>query len=418
LPRCRQRPAALGDRELGRPHRLDALSGSERGRAARARPPRHPRRRPVAVGRAGAAGARAGTGGGPPRHARRDGARRRRRARRPGRAPGRLGAARLGRGGPRGGARHDAAVGPRPAPASRGGRRRPPRSRRRRPAHAGSARRCRHRGAGRARRPPAGRGRRRRRRPPAAALADRRPRGRGPRGAPLRWPPVTSAQPPTDARPAATGAEMRRGPFREGDRVQLTDPKGRPTTLTLRAGAMLHTHKGSFGHDALIGAPEGTVVETTGGVPYLALRPLLSDHVLSMPRGAAVIYPKDAAQIVTMADIYPGARVAEAGVGSGALTLSLLRAVGDSGSLLSIERREDFAAIARGNVETFFGGPHPAWRLEVGDLQEVLPTAVEPGTLDRLVLDMLAPWECLDAAAQALAPGGVLLAYVATTTQL
>ncbi|GAB2976556.1 tRNA (adenine-N1)-methyltransferase [Actinotalea caeni] len=211
---------------------------------------------------------------------------------------------------------------------------------------------------------------------------------------------------------------MRRGPFREGDRVQLTDPKGRPTTLTLRAGAMFHTHKGSFGHDALIGAPEGTVVETTGGVPYLALRPLLSDHVLSMPRGAAVIYPKDAAQIVTMADIYPGARVAEAGVGSGALTLSLLRAVGDSGSLLSIERREDFAAIARGNVETFFGGPHPAWRLEVGDLQEVLPTAVEPGTLDRLVLDMLAPWECLDAAAQALAPGGVLLAYVATTTQL
>lgn len=211
---------------------------------------------------------------------------------------------------------------------------------------------------------------------------------------------------------------MRRGPFREGDRVQLTDPKGRPTTLTLRAGAMFHTHKGSFGHDALIGAPEGTVVETTGGVPYLALRPLLSDHVLSMPRGAAVIYPKDAAQIVTMADIYPGARVAEAGVGSGALTLSLLRAVGDTGSLLSIERREDFAAIARGNVETFFGGPHPAWRLEVGDLQEVLPAAVEPGTLDRLVLDMLAPWECLEAVGDALAPGGVLICYVATATQL
>jgi tRNA (adenine57-N1/adenine58-N1)-methyltransferase len=215
-----------------------------------------------------------------------------------------------------------------------------------------------------------------------------------------------------------TGAARRRGPFAEGDRVQLTDPKGRLHTVTLTSGRSFHTHAGWFAHAALIGQPEGSVVTNTGGVEYLALRPLLSDYVLSMPRGAAVVYPKDAGQVVAMADVYPGARVVEAGVGSGALSMSLLRAVGDSGHLLSIERREDFAAIARGNVEEFFGAPHPAWDLRVGDLVDVLPAAAAPGSVDRVVLDMLAPWECLDAAAQALAPGGVLICYVATTTQL
>ncbi len=224
--------------------------------------------------------------------------------------------------------------------------------------------------------------------------------------------------PTTSAAPTATGADLRRGPFRPGDKVQLTDPKGRLHTITLERGATFHTHRGYFAHDALIGAPEGQVVASTGGTEYVALRPLLSDYVLSMPRGAAVVYPKDAGQIVTMADIFPGARVVEAGVGSGALTLSLLRSVGDAGSLHSIERREDFAAIARGNVEAFFGGPHPAWRLSVGDLADVLPTVAEPGTVDRIVLDMLAPWENLAAVADALAPGGVLCCYVATTTQL
>ncbi len=217
---------------------------------------------------------------------------------------------------------------------------------------------------------------------------------------------------------APTGAAQRRGPLRAGDRVQLTDPRGRLHTITLEPGREFHTHRGSFAHDALIGAPEGTVVTTTAGIEHLALRPLLADHVLSMPRGAAVVYPKDAAQVVAMADIYPGARVVEAGVGSGALSMSLLRAVGDAGRLHSFERRADFAAIARGNVESFFGGPHPAWRVTVGDLVEELPAAEEPGTVDRVVLDMLAPWECLDAAARVLAPGGVLLAYVATATQL
>jgi len=215
-----------------------------------------------------------------------------------------------------------------------------------------------------------------------------------------------------------TGADLRRGPMRVGDRVQLTDPKGRLHTVTLTAGKEFHTHKGAICHDDLIGSPEGVVVTSTGGVAYLALRPLYPDFVLSMPRGAAVVYPKDAGQIVTMADIYPGARVIEAGVGSGALTCALLRAVGDDGAVVSYERRADFAAIATTNVHTFFGGPHPAWRLTVGDLVADLdPELVRTG-VDRMVLDMLAPWECLDAASSALSPGGVLIAYVATTTQL
>jgi tRNA (adenine57-N1/adenine58-N1)-methyltransferase catalytic subunit len=207
----------------------------------------------------------------------------------------------------------------------------------------------------------------------------------------------------------------RTGPLRPGDQVQLTDPKGRHHTITLETGREFHTHKGSFGHDALIGQPEGTVVVSTGGIAYLALRPLLADYVLSMPRGAAVVYPKDAAQIVAMADVFPGARVVEAGVGSGALTMSLLRAAGPTGTVHSYERRPDFAAIAAANVERFFGGPHPAWRLTVGDLVDALD---EPDPVDRAVLDMLAPWECVHAVGGVLAPGGVLCCYVATTTQL
>lgn len=204
------------------------------------------------------------------------------------------------------------------------------------------------------------------------------------------------------------------GAFRAGDRAQLTDPKGRRHTITLQSGAQYHTHKGSLEHDELIGAPEGVVVTSTGGVAFLALRPLLSDFVLSMPRGATVIYPKDAAQIVGLADIFPGAYVLEAGAGSGALTCSLLRAVGERGRVLSYERRADFAEVAQRNVETFFGGPHPAWDLRVGDLAG----AELDNGVDRVVLDMLAPWEHVDAVAAVLVPGGVLCGYVATTTQL
>lgn len=230
--------------------------------------------------------------------------------------------------------------------------------------------------------------------------------------------PRALVRPVADPAVEATGAAVRRGPFRAGERVQLTDPKGKLHTVVLKEDGQFHTHRGYFRHDDVIGAPEGSVVVTTSGVEYLALRPLLSDYTLSMPRGAAVVYPKDAGQIVAMADIFPGARVIEAGVGSGALTLSLLRAVGDSGSVHSIERREDFAQIARGNVEQFFGGPHPAWSLTVGDLAPTLPLVAGPGEVDRVVLDMLAPWENIDEVHTALTPGGVLVCYVATTTQL
>jgi len=206
--------------------------------------------------------------------------------------------------------------------------------------------------------------------------------------------------------------------FAAGDRVQLTGPKGRLHTITLEHGKQFHTHRGLLEHDSLIGAHDGSVVKASNGDTYLALRPLLSDFVMSMPRGAAIIYPKDAAQIIGIADIFPGATVVEAGVGSGALSLWLLRAIGDRGRLLSFERREEFASVARNNVTSFLGETPANWSIGIGDLAEVLPDAADPGTVDRVVLDMLAPWECLDAVSEALAPGGVLLCYVATATQL
>ncbi|CAN7323234.1 tRNA (adenine-N1)-methyltransferase [Microbacterium foliorum] len=208
------------------------------------------------------------------------------------------------------------------------------------------------------------------------------------------------------------------GPFREGDRVQLTGPKGRLHTVTLREDGELHTHQGVLRHRDLIGLPDGSVAANSSGHEYLALRPLLRDFAMSMPRGAAIVYPKDAAQIVMQADIFPGAVVVEAGVGSGALSLSLLRAIGPVGRLVSFERREDFAQVARGNVETFFGETPDTWNVVVGDLAEALPAEFPAGTVDRVVLDMLAPWECMDVVADALTPGGVVLCYVATATQL
>ncbi len=209
-------------------------------------------------------------------------------------------------------------------------------------------------------------------------------------------------------------AVRRRGAFASGDTVQLTDSKGRKHTITLEAGGTFHTHRGAIPHDVIIGCDEGSVVRTHSGAAYLALRPLLADYTVSMRRGATVVYPKDAAEIIAMADVFPGARVVEAGAGSGALTCWLLRAVGDGGLVSSYERRSDFADVARGNVERFFGGPHPAWQLTVGDLAETLADTA----IDRVVLDMLSPWDCLDAVSKALVPGGVACCYVATTTQL
>ncbi|HZQ30978.1 MAG TPA: tRNA (adenine-N1)-methyltransferase [Mycobacterium sp.] len=207
---------------------------------------------------------------------------------------------------------------------------------------------------------------------------------------------------------------MRRsGPFAVGDRVQLTDVKGRHYTMVLTPGAEFHTHRGYVAHDAVIGRPEGSVVKGTGGDQFLVLRPLLVDYVMSMPRGAQVIYPKDAAQIVHEGDIFPGARVLEAGAGSGAMTCSLLRAVGPGGRVISYELRDDHAEHAERNVVTFFGERPDNWDLVVADV-----TAYVGEQVDRAVLDMLAPWDVLDAVAAALVAGGVLIVYVATVTQL
>ena len=205
-----------------------------------------------------------------------------------------------------------------------------------------------------------------------------------------------------------------RGRFVAGDRVQLTDQKGKIYSITITPGKEWHTHKGWIIHDDLIGLPEGSVVSTSAGLKFTAFIPLLTDYVLSMPRGATIVYPKDAALIVGFADIFPGARVLEAGVGSGALTLSLLRAVGPSGSVHSVERREEFAANATSNIENYFGGRPANWSLAIGSVQE----QEFDHEFDRVILDMLAPWECVDMAAKVLRPGGVFMAYVATTTQL
>lgn len=202
--------------------------------------------------------------------------------------------------------------------------------------------------------------------------------------------------------------------FNYGDRVQLTDAKGKIHTITLKTGGEWHTHKGWLIHDEIVGLPQGSVVETTAGLKFLAFKPLLGDYVLSMPRGATIVYPKDAALIVGFADIAPGLRVLEAGVGSGALAISLLRAVGPTGAVDSFERRAEFAEIASRNVTDYFGGKPDNWTLTLGSVQDYSGD----NRYDRVVLDMLAPWECVQMADDLLHPGGVLLAYVATTTQL
>ena len=203
------------------------------------------------------------------------------------------------------------------------------------------------------------------------------------------------------------------GPFAVGDRVQLTDAKGRHYTMVLTPGGEFHTHRGIIALDTVIGLPEGSVVKSTSGDQFLVLRPLLVDYVMSMPRGAQVVYPKDAAQIVHEGDIFPGARVLEAGAGSGALTCSLLRAVGPEGRVVSYEVRDDHAVHAERNVTTFFGARPQNWDLVIADLAQY-----DGPEVDRVVLDMLAPWEVLDTVASALVAGGVLMVYVATVTQL
>ena len=205
-----------------------------------------------------------------------------------------------------------------------------------------------------------------------------------------------------------------RGPLQSGDRVQLTDEKGKMYSFYLSAGGQWHSHKGWINHNDIIGLDEGSTVQSNSGTKYQVFRPLYNDYVLSMPRGATIVYPKDSAIIVGFTDVFPGARVLEAGAGSGSLSIALLRAIGKSGVLVSYEERAEFFEKARENVRNYFGEHQSTWQLINSRIQD----GEFKNDFDRLILDMLAPWECVELADKALKPGGVICCYVATTTQL
>jgi tRNA (adenine57-N1/adenine58-N1)-methyltransferase catalytic subunit len=201
--------------------------------------------------------------------------------------------------------------------------------------------------------------------------------------------------------------------FAAGDRVLLVDSKKRRHLITLVSAGSFHTHAGIVAHDDLIGAPDGTTVRTSRGQRLVAVHPTLAEFVLEMPRGAQVIYPKDLGAILISADIFPGASVLESGIGSGALTTALLRAVGPTGSVVGYELRDDFATKAQSNVLSFLGADVPL-TVEVRDVYD----GIDVVGLDRVLLDLPEPWRVVKHAANALAPGGILLAYLPTIGQV
>lgn len=203
-------------------------------------------------------------------------------------------------------------------------------------------------------------------------------------------------------------------PLSPGETVVLTDRKQRRYLISLTEGGQFSYHGGTVAHDDLLGQPEGIRVRASKGARLLALRPTAADWTLKAPRGAQVVYPKDQAMIVNLADIAPGCEVVEAGAGSGALTTALLRAVRPGGRVISFERREDFADVARRNVAARLGDVGDAWELVVDDAGDRLAERA----CDRVVLDLLEPWELVGAAATALRAGGVLCAYTPTVTQV
>ena len=243
---------------------------------------------------------------------------------------------------------------------------------------------------------------------------------------------------------------FRRGPLSVGERVQLTDRRGRKLTVMLEPGGLTQTDHGLLPHEAMIGVPEGSVVVTisadkwrqiraeqdagtdteahdrakpwkssrrVGGWAFTVMRPRLEDYILSMPRGAQIMYPKDVSRVILLGDIRPGMRVLESGAGSGAMSLGLLDAIGTEGKLTSIERREEFARVAMGNATVFFGQRPARWDLRTGDFDTVAADLPED-EFDRIVLDMLDPWNRLEQVYRVMAPGGLLTAYITTTTQL
>ncbi len=212
---------------------------------------------------------------------------------------------------------------------------------------------------------------------------------------------------------STTEALIRAGLLAVGEPVLLIDRKRRSYLVWLKAGAVFDLRGGHVQHDALIGRPDGTVTETSRGERIQVLRPTLAEYVLHMPRGAQVIYPKDLGLILVFADIFPGATVVEAGTGSGALTMALLRAVGSHGRVFSYEVREDFQRTAARNIARYLGET-PALVLRLHDIT----TGIPDGPVDRIVLDLPEPWRVVEIATAALRPGGILLAYVPTTIQV
>jgi tRNA (adenine57-N1/adenine58-N1)-methyltransferase len=202
-------------------------------------------------------------------------------------------------------------------------------------------------------------------------------------------------------------------PFQDGEQVLLLDQRGKRHLVFLRKSETFHSDRGWVPHEAIIGQPEGSWVRSSMGLRYLAVRPTLAEYVLEMPRGAQVIYPKDLAMILFWADIHPGCRVLEAGMGSGALTLALLRAVGSEGRVISYEQREEFARRALTNV-----------RLRLGEVANLVVRLMplEAGIadedhVDRVLLDLPEPWGLSALVASRLRSGGIFLAYVPTIIQ-
>jgi tRNA (adenine57-N1/adenine58-N1)-methyltransferase len=205
------------------------------------------------------------------------------------------------------------------------------------------------------------------------------------------------------------------GPFEQGDRALLIDSRGRRYLIRLQSGGEFHYHGGVVPHGLVIGADEGTVVHSTLGGSLTCYRPRLADFVLKMPRGAQVVYPKDLGAILVHVDVFPGVSVLEAGTGSGALTLTIARAVGEGGRVVSYEMRSDFHAKAAENIGAFFGDV-PSWvELREGDVRDVVSTGER---FDRVVLDMPEPWGVLKETTATLEPGGLLCGFLPTTGQV